>query len=136
MPTRAADSTERGFGGAAKAVSEHLSSIFRLELELATMELKRKVVALGVGIGLGLGAAIFLLLMLVFGLATAAAALATTVSVWLALLIMMGACFLIAGMLGTFALVSIRKGSPPVPKQAIQEAKLTSEALKSDGAGR
>jgi uncharacterized membrane protein len=135
MPTRATEPSQ-GVGGAAKSVSEHLSSILRLEIELATMELKRKVIALGVGIGLGLGAAIFVLLMVVFGLATVAAALATTMSVWLALLIMMGACFLIAGGLGTFALMSIRKGTPPVPRQAIREAKLTSEALKSDGTGR
>ena len=136
MPTRETDARSQGVGGAAKSVSEHLSSILRLEIELATMELKRKVVALGLGIGLGLGAVVFLLLMVVFGLATVAAALATTMSVWLALLIMMGACLLIAGVLGTFAIMSIRKGTPPVPKQAIQEAKLTSEALKSNGAGR
>jgi hypothetical protein len=135
MPTRAPETPKRGLGDAARSVSEHLSSIFRLELELATLEVKRKVVALGLGIGLGIGAAIFLLLMVVFGLATVAAALATTMSVWLALLIMMGACFVIAGVLGTVALASIRKGTPPIPQQAIQEAKLTSEALKSDGTG-
>jgi uncharacterized membrane protein len=135
MRTRETDSAQ-GLGGAAKSVSEHLSSILRLEMELATTELKRKIVALGLGIGLGLGAAVFLLLMLVFGLATIAAALATAMSVWLALLIMMGACFLIAGLLGTFAIMNIRKGTPPVPRQAIREAKLTGEALKSDGAGR
>ncbi len=135
MPTRATES-EPGIGGAAKSVSEHLSSILRLEVELATMELKRKVVALGLGIGLGLGAAIFLLFMLVFGLATVAAALATTMSVWLALLIMMGACLLVAGLLGALALKSIRQGTPPVPRQAIQEAKLTTEALKNNGAAR
>src|SRR5207245_9740618 len=57
MRTRETDSAQ-GVGGAAKSVSEHLSSILRLEIELATTELKRKVVALGVGIGLGLGAAV------------------------------------------------------------------------------
>jgi len=135
MPTRASDARQRGLGGAARSVSEHLSSILRLELELATMELKRKVIKLGLGIVLGLGAALFLLFMLGFGLATIAAALATTMSTWLALLIVTGACFAIAGLLGTLALMSIRKGTPPVPEQAIREAKLTSEALKSDGTG-
>ena len=134
MPTQEADA--QSVGTAVKQVAERTSAIVRLELELAAMELKRKVVALGLGIGLGLGAVVFLLLMVVFGLATVAAALATTMSVWLALLIMMGACLLIAGVLGTFAIMSTRKGTPPVPKQAIQEAKLTSEALKSNGAGR
>ena len=136
MPTRATDAEGQGIGAAAKSVSEHLSSIMRLEIELATMELKRKVVKLALGIALGLGAAIFLLFMLGFALATAAAAIATALSTWLALLIVTGACFAIAGLLGTLALTSIRKGTPPVPEHAIREAKLTTEALKSDGSGR
>jgi hypothetical protein len=28
---------------------------------------------------------------------------------------------------------AIKKGTPPVPEQALREAKLTTEALKSDG---
>ena len=133
MPTRETDARQQGLGAAAKSVSEHLSSILRLELELATIELKRKVVRLGVGIGLGLGAALFLLFMLGFALATTAAAIATTLSIWLALLIVTGACFAIAGLLAVLAVTSIRKGTPPVPEHAIREAKLTTEALKSDG---
>ena len=132
MPTRETDA-QQGIGAAAKSVSEHLSSILRLEIELATMELKRKVVRLGLGIGFGLVAAVFLLFMFGFALATIAAALATVVSTWLALLIVTGACFGFAALLGVLALTSIRKGTPPVPTHAIREAKLTTEALKSDG---
>ena len=62
-----------------------------------------------------------------------AAALATVVSTWLALLIVFGALIVLAGLLGALALMSIKKGSPPTPNQAIQEAKVTAEALKSDG---
>src|SRR5919197_1483832 len=39
---------------------------------------------------------------------------------------------LLAGLLGALALGRIRKGTPPVPEQAIREAKLTQTALKSD----
>jgi hypothetical protein len=35
--------------------------------------------------------------------------------------------------LGLLAKNRFDKGSPPVPEQAIQEAKLTTEALKADG---
>jgi hypothetical protein len=129
MPTRAAENG--GVGGAAKLVAEHASSIAKLELELAGLELKKKAVSLGLGIGLGVGAAIFGLFMLGFGLATVAAALATTLSTWLALLIVTGILALLSGVLGILALGRIRKGAPPVPEQAIREAKLTSEALKS-----
>ena len=132
MPTPATEN-HTGLGAAAKHVAEHASALARLEMELATLELKRKVTALGLGIGLGLGAAIFLLFFLGFGFATVAAALATVMRTWLALLIVTGGLLGIAGLLGMLALGRIRKGTPPVPQQAIQEAKLTTEALKSDG---
>ena len=66
-----------------------------------------------------------------FGLATIAAALATFLSTWLALLIVTGALFLLVGMLAILGLGRVRKGTPPTPEQAIEEAKLTTEALKN-----
>jgi hypothetical protein len=121
------------FGAAAKQVAEHASALARLELELAGLELKRKLAALGVGVGLGVGAAAFLFFMLGFGLATIAAALATFMPTWLALLIVTGFLLLVGGLLGFLALRAVRRGTPPVPQQAIREAKLTTEAIKSNG---
>ena len=129
-PTSAEDAS---FGAAAKQVAEHASTLFRLEIELATLELKRKVVALGVGIGLALGAAVLLLFAFGFGMATIAAGLATAMSTWAALLIVTGGLLLVAVILALIGLSSIKKGTPPVPKQAIHEAKLTTDALKADG---
>jgi len=128
MPTHAG---ERGLGAAAKAVSERVSSIVRLEIQLADSELKRKVVALGLGIALLVGAGVFLLFMLGFAFATVAAAFATFLSTWLALLIVTGILLLLAGLLGFLGITAVSKGSPPVPEQAIMEAKLTAEALKN-----
>jgi len=122
-----------GLGAAVKEGAERASAIVRLELELAEMELKRKVVSLGVGIVLALAAAIALLYVVGFAFLTIAAALATTVSTWLALLITTGILLLFALVLGAVGIMKIKKGSPPVPEQAIREAKLTTEALKSDG---
>ena len=132
MPTRATE-TNASLGPAAKQVAEHASSLARLELELASLELKRKIAALGVGIGLGVGALLFLLFALGFGFATIAAALATAMSTWLALLITTGVLLAIATLLGVIALGRIRKGTPPVPEQAIEEARRTTEVLRSDG---
>jgi hypothetical protein len=132
MPTRETEANT-GVGPAAKEVAEHASSLARLELELAMLELKRKITALGIGVGLGVGALLFVLFALGFGFATIAAALATAMSTWLALLITTGGLLAIAALLGMLALGRIRKGTPPVPQQAIEEAKRTSEALKSDG---
>ena len=116
---------------AARNVADHASSVAKLEIELALLELKKKVVALGLGIGLGVGAALFSLFMLGFAFATVAAAFATFLPWWLALLIVTGILALLAGLLGVLALGAIKKVSPPVPEQAIREAKLTSAAIKS-----
>ena len=131
MPTPAA-SPNGGVGTAAKNVAEHASSLVRLELELAALELKKKVTALGVGVGLGVGALVMLVFAVGFMYATIAAALATFLPTWLALLAVTLFLFLQVAMLGMLALKSVKKGTPPVPEQAIAEAKLTTEALKSE----
>jgi hypothetical protein len=128
MPTREAD---HGVAPAAKQVAEHASTLARLELELALLEVKRKVGALGLGIGLSIGAAVLGLFALGFGLATVAAALAIVLDMWLALLIVFGGLVLISVTLLVLGLRAIKKGSPPVPEQAIHEAKLTTEAIRN-----
>jgi hypothetical protein len=133
MPTRAAE--HPGVGAAAKHVAEHASALARLELELAGLELKHKAGALGAGAGLGLGAALVALYGLGFLLATVAAALALVVDTWLALLIVSAGLLVIAAILSLVARRLIKRGTPPVPEQAIREAKLTSEALKANGHG-
>jgi hypothetical protein len=71
----------------------------------------------------------------VFGLgftfATIAAALATVVSTWLALLIVAGGLFLLAGLLVLLGVGRLQKATPPLPEQAIVEAKLTAEAVRN-----
>ncbi|HEX6788473.1 MAG TPA: phage holin family protein [Gaiellaceae bacterium] len=130
MPTRVGE-RPGGLGGAAKLVADKASAIVRLELALAAAELKQKLVKLGLGIGLVVGAAVFLLFALGFALATVAAAFATFLSTWLALLIVTGGLFLLVAVLGGIGARLLAKGSPPVPEQAIAEAKLTTEALKN-----
>jgi Putative Actinobacterial Holin-X, holin superfamily III len=122
-----------GLGATVKQVAEHASAVARLEVELAELELKRKVKSLGLGIGLAVGAALFGLYAIGFGFATAAAGLATFLDVWLALLIVFGALLLATLILALLAVNRIQKGTPPVPEQAIEEAKLTTAALKGDG---
>lgn len=127
------ETEHHGVGPAAKQVAEHASTLAKLELELAGLELKRKAASLGLGIGLLIGAAVFGLFALGFGLATIAAAIATALSTWLALLIVFGGLLFLALVLGLLARGRIKKGTPPVPEQAIEEARLTSTALKSNG---
>jgi hypothetical protein len=128
------ETEKRGVGPAVKEVAEHASALARLEMELASLEIKRKIAALGIGLGLGVAAGVFLLFALGFGLAAGAAALATVFATWLALLIVFGALFLLAIIVGLFALRAIKSGTPPVPEQAVTEAKLTTEAIRGNGA--
>ncbi len=126
------ETNERGLGAAAKQVSEHASALVRLELELAKIEIKRKVAPFVVGIGMLVGAAVFALFMLGFVFAGIAAAFDTFMSRWLADLATAGILLLVTLTLALLGRRSLRKG-PPVPKRAIEEAKLTTSALKSDG---
>jgi uncharacterized membrane protein YqjE len=122
-----------GLGATVKSVSERASSLVRLELELAALELKRKVASLAVGIGLALTAGVLLVFALGFGLAAIAAGIATALPWWASLLIVTAGIVLVAGILGLLGVRAIKKGTPPVPEQALMEAKLTSEALKGNG---
>jgi uncharacterized membrane protein YqjE len=131
MPTP--DSDQASLGTAAKQVAEHASALARLELRLAALELSRKAKSLALGIALAAAALLLLLYALGFGLASIAAAI--PLSTWASLLIVTGVLLVIIAVLGFFAVQAFKHGTPPVPDQAIEEAKLTQEALKA-GNGR
>jgi Putative Actinobacterial Holin-X, holin superfamily III len=131
MPTPDTDSPTMGL--VAKQVAERASSIARLEVELASLEVKKKLALLGAGIGLLAAAAAVLLYGIGFLFATIAAGLATFLPFWLSLLIVTLLLFLVGGVLALLGVRRVQRGKTPVPKQAIAEAKLTTQALKGDG---
>ena len=122
-----------GVGSVVHEIVERASALARLEAELATLELRRKLAAIGLGGALVLGAAVLGLFALGFLLASGAAGLATFLPTWLAILLVGGVLALAAGILGFVGVGSLRRGVPPVPEQALQEAKLTAQALKENG---
>jgi hypothetical protein len=128
---RAGTGAQSGVGDAAKRVADHAKALAGLEVELAALEMKRKAGALGAGVGMLVGAGVLGLYALGFLLATVTAALAIVLDLWLALLIVSLALLVLAGVLALVGRASLRKGSPPVPEQAITEAKRTTEAIKS-----
>ena len=130
MPIPGAEQANGGVGGAAKQVAEHASAIARLELELASLELKKKLTSLGIGVGLAVGAGVVAFFMVGFLFATIAAGLATFLPWWLALLIVTLFLGLLVVTLGLIGRSRIQKGSPLAPEQAIREARLTGEALR------
>jgi hypothetical protein len=120
-------------GTAAREVAEHASALARLEVELAGLELKRKFGTLAFGIGLAVAAAVLLLYALGFALAGGAAGLSTVLPTWASLLIVAGVLLLVIGILALVAVQAFKRGAPPVPEQAIEEAKRTQEVLSGDG---
>jgi membrane protein implicated in regulation of membrane protease activity len=126
----APDSEPRGIRASFRRVIRHAGSLTELQKELARTEMKRKMAALGAGAGLAIGAGVILFFAVAFGLATAAAALALVVDWWLALLIMFVLLLLVTAVLGLMAVRMIKKGTPPVPEQAIEELRLTRQTLR------
>jgi hypothetical protein len=134
MRTRA-ETRNGGVQAAVHEVAEHARTLVRLEGELAALEVRRKIAALGAGVALLVAGGVLALFALGFLLATLAAALATVLATWLALLVVGGGLTLVAVLLLAIGVSQLRRGVPPVPEQAIAEAKLTGAALtgRTDG---
>ena len=119
-----------GLADATRKVAEHARSLVQLEVQLAMTEMKRKIAALGIGIGLAVVALVLLALAFIFALAAATAGIASVVPVWASLLVMCGALILFALVLAAVGIALLRRGSKPLPEQAITEARLTREELQ------
>jgi hypothetical protein len=121
----------RGIRASVRRVVAHARSVSELQKELATAELKEKSATLGAGAGLGVGAGVMALYAVGFGLATVAAALAIVLDLWLALLIVFVLLVLLTVILGLLAKTQMSKVKTLAPEQAIEEARLTKQALRS-----
>ena len=125
----------RGIRASIKRVVTHARALGELEKELAALELKQKAGKLGAGAGLGVAAGIMAFFAVGFLLATIAAALALVVDWWLALLIVFLLLLLLTVILGLLAKKMVKQGTPLAPEQAIEEALLTKQALRSGHGG-
>ena len=79
----------------------------------------------------GITAGVLVFYAIGFLLAAAAAGLSETLSRWLSLLIVAGAVLLVAVVLVLLARRFARAASPPLPSQAIDEARRTADTLKT-----
>ena len=130
-----ANGGDRGLHAAVHEVAERARALTRLEIELASLELRRKTAALGAGAALIAAGGVVALFAAGFLLATAAAALATVLPTWLALLAVGGTLLVVAGLLFAIGSSQLRRGVLPVPKQALAEAKLTGAMLTGRNGG-
>jgi uncharacterized membrane protein YqjE len=115
-------------------VAEKSSSLVREEIELAKTEISEKVGKLLRGSAVGVAAGTFAFLALILIMEGVAWLLAEEVfdgNAWPGFFVEAALFLLIAAGAGFFAYRSVRAGAPPVPEQAIAEARLTKETLES-----
>lgn len=127
---------DRSVGELVFEVSEKASSLVREEIELAKTEISEKVGKLLRGSVVGLAAGIFAFLALILVMEGFAWLLAEEVfdgNAWPGFFVEAALFLLIAAAAGFFAYRSVQAGAPPVPEQAIEEAKLTKTMLEGEG---
>ena len=115
-------------------ISERATLIVREEIELARIEVTQKVTRLGKGAAVAAIAGVFGLLGLIFLLHTLAWALYAIFwngapVVW-GFLIVTVLLFLLAGIAALIGLRLIKRGAPPTPDMAIEEAKRIRETVQ------
>ena len=122
---------EKQLGEIVADVSSKASLLVKEEIELAKAEVAQKAKRLGTGAGLIAVAGAFMFFFLIFFLHM----LAIGFSEWFSLKRWVGyamVCVLLlvfAGLLAFIAMRKFKKGSPPVPTMAIEEAKKTRAAI-------
>ncbi len=114
-------------------VSEKASTLIREEIELAKAEVTEKVgkILRGSAVGAAAGAFAFLALILVMeGFAWLLNEEVFDGKTWPGFFVEAAVFLLIAAGAGFFAYRSLQSGAPPIPEQAIEEAKLTKTMLE------
>jgi Putative Actinobacterial Holin-X, holin superfamily III len=126
-------STPQQLGHTVSEISEKASLLVREEIELAKAEVALKAKLLGKGAAVAAAAGVFAVLGLIFLLHTLAWFL-----VWLldtdifwGFLITTGILFLFAGLAALVGIRWIKKGAPPTPDMAIDEARRIKETVSS-----
>jgi H+/Cl- antiporter ClcA len=118
-------------------VSERASSLVREEIELAKTEVGEKVgkILRGSVVGIAAGTFAFLALILIMeGVAWLLAEEVFDGNAWPGFFVEAALFLLVAGLAGLFAYRSVQAGAPPVPEQAIEEAKQIRSTLEGEGA--
>lgn len=127
---------DRSVGELVFDVSEKTSSLIREEIELAKAEIGEKVTKIlrGSAIGMAAGAFAFLALILVMeGVAWLLNEEVFDGKLWPGFFIEAALFLLIAAAAGAVAYRSVSSGAPPMPEQAIEEAKRTKAVFEGEG---
>src|SRR4051794_29563559 len=115
-------------------VSERTSSLVREEIELAKAEISEKVTKIMRGSAVGVAAGVFAFLALILVMEGFAWLLNEEVfdNSWAGFLVEALIFLLVAAGAGLFAYRTLKAGAPPVPAQAIEEAKLIRTTIEGE----
>ena len=119
------ESADKQLGEIVADVSSKASLLVREEIELAKAEVSQKLKRLGIGAGLITVAGVFMFFFLIFLLHMLAWGFMDwfSLKVWVGYAIVCVLLLVFAGLLALIALRAFKKGSPPTPQMAIEEAK-------------
>jgi uncharacterized membrane protein YqjE len=127
--------SQRPLGDLVVEVTENASTLVREEIELAKAEVSEKVAKILRGSVVGIAAGVFAFLALILimhGIAWVLAEELFDGKAWPGFFIEAAVFLLIAALAGFIASKALKQGAPPVPEQAIAEAKLTKEMLEKE----
>ena len=126
-------SGDKSLGEIVADVTQKLQLLVREEIELAKAEVTTKAKKLGTGVGMAAGALVTLLFFSIFffiGLAELLNDLFWDDYPWLGYMVVALFFLLVTIALVLIGLRLIKKGSPPAPEMAIEEAKATRAVLE------
>ncbi len=127
------DTDTSELGQAIQEVTEKLSLLFREEIELAKTEMTEKVTKLIKGAVVGIVAGIFAVFGLIYLGHAASWAIWETIggtdNFWIGFLIVAVILFILGALAGFIASRLVKRGAPPTPKMAIEEAQLIKETV-------
>lgn len=132
-PTDPRDPRDKTIGELVLDVSEQTSRLIRDEIELAKSEVSEKVNQLIRGSAVAIVAGVFAFFALILFMHAFAWFLGDVLfgnNIWLGYLVAGFVFVLIGAGAGYYAYRNFQKASPPIPSQAIEEAKLTRAALE------
>jgi uncharacterized membrane protein YqjE len=129
------DSGEKSLGEIVAEVSEKASQLVREEVELAKAEVTDKLSKLGRGAAIGAAAGVFL----IFGITMFFHGLAWFLddvfnwedNIWAGFAVVTALLFLLAALSALIAYRLFKKGAPPTPDLAIEEARRTRAELEA-----
>ena len=130
---------DKNLGDIVSEVSEKASLLIRQEIDLAKAEVSSKLTKLTRGVGVGAAAGVFLIFgitMFFHTLAWFFVDLFDFSQIWYGFAIVTAILFVLSILAALVAYRLFKKGSPPVPAMAIEEAKLTRADLEGQSIQR